>query len=139
MLAAAPPRRMSSESARKDRETRSSRSAMSWSANLPGKTMRWSVAMDPVTAIRMSDSGGPAQRVGPVGALPGEAGQLTAEVAVGGRLGVDGAQQVQVADDRGRTQVEDLVDGLVDRVDFGLLGAEGLHEHTDGLGLADGV
>ena len=52
MLAATPPRRMASSSTRNDSETRSSLSAMSWSVNLPGNVIKWSVAIDPVTAIR---------------------------------------------------------------------------------------
>src|SRR4051794_9583350 len=49
MLAATPPRRMSRWSTRKDSETRCSWSGSSWSANRPGKVIRWSVANDPVT------------------------------------------------------------------------------------------
>ena len=45
-----------------------------------------------------------------VGALPGELGQLATEVPVRGGPAVDRAQQVEVADDRGRAQVEDLAD-----------------------------
>src|SRR3954470_8241914 len=51
MLPATPPRLMTRWSTRKDSETRSIWSARSWSANRPGKWVRWSVAMDPVTAI----------------------------------------------------------------------------------------
>src|SRR5690349_4961636 len=52
ILPATPPRRISSSSTRNDSETRSSLSAMSWSVNLPGNVIRWSVAIDPVTAMR---------------------------------------------------------------------------------------
>src|SRR5271169_1783626 len=52
MLAATPPRRMARSSTRNDSETLSSLSAMSWSVNLPGNVIKWSVAIDPVTAIR---------------------------------------------------------------------------------------
>src|SRR5918992_535721 len=52
MLAAMPPRRISSSSTRKDSETLCSWSGISWSANLPGKVIKWSVAMEPVTAMR---------------------------------------------------------------------------------------
>ena len=52
MFAATPPRRISSPSTRNDRETRSSLSAMRCSVNFPGNVIRWSVATDPVTAIR---------------------------------------------------------------------------------------
>src|SRR5438270_33843 len=49
-----------------------------------------------------------AQLVRPVRALPGE---LPAEVPVRGGVAVDRAEQVEVADDRGRPQVEDVPDG----------------------------
>ena len=49
-----------------------------------------------------------AQDRGLVGALPGEVGVFAAEVAVGRGLLVDGPQQLQVADDGRRTQVEVL-------------------------------
>ena len=52
MFAATPPRRTSRSSTRNDSETLSSLSATSESANRPGKVMRWSVAIDPVTAMR---------------------------------------------------------------------------------------
>ena len=52
MLAATPPRRTSSSSTRNDSESLSSCSTTSESANRPGKVMRWSVAMEPVIAIR---------------------------------------------------------------------------------------
>src|SRR5580704_9129712 len=52
MLAATPPRRIARSSTRNDSETLSSLSAMSWSVNLPGNVIKWSVAIDPVTAIR---------------------------------------------------------------------------------------
>src|SRR2546428_12429912 len=90
-------------------------SASSCSAMRPGKVIRWSVAMEPVTAIRMSGPRRDPQRVHAVRPLPGEAGQFASEVAVGRRPGVDRAQQVEVTDDRGRAEVEDLPDGVFDR------------------------
>src|SRR4051794_10738485 len=51
MLAATPPRRISSSSARNDSEILSSCSTTRESRNRPRNVMRWSVAMDPVTAI----------------------------------------------------------------------------------------
>src|SRR5436305_13298906 len=96
MLAATPPLRTSSWSTRKDSDTWSSWSWTSWSVNRPGKTIRWSVAIEPVTATRMEhhhfregsatlagwrllgatgailQAGCVAQRVHPVGALPGQ-------------------------------------------------------------------
>ena len=52
MFAATPPRRMSRSSTRNDSETLSSLSATSESENRPGKVIRWSVAIEPVTAMR---------------------------------------------------------------------------------------
>src|SRR5215813_302467 len=52
MFAATPPRRISRSSTRNESDTRSSFSAMNWSTNRPGNVIRWSVAIDPVTAIR---------------------------------------------------------------------------------------
>ena len=57
MFAPDPPRRIARSSTRKLSEIRSSWSTTSWSANFPGKCMRWSVAMEPVTA--MGTSGDP--------------------------------------------------------------------------------
>ena len=51
MLAAIPPRTIDRSSTRNDSETLSSWSASSCSANRPGKCIRWSVAIEPVTAI----------------------------------------------------------------------------------------
>jgi hypothetical protein len=55
MLAAIPPRRTTRSSTRKDSEMLCSWSGMSCSAKRPGKCIRWSVAMEPVTAIFMGD------------------------------------------------------------------------------------
>ena len=52
MFAATPPRLICSSSTRKDNATLSSLSATSWSVNLPGNVIRWSVAIDPVMAMR---------------------------------------------------------------------------------------
>src|SRR5205823_12278353 len=71
--------------------------------------------------------------------LPGEFGKLPAEMPVRGGLLVDRAQQVQVPDDRGRTQVEDLTDRLLDPVHRYRLGPEALHEQAHRVGLADRV
>src|SRR4051812_24083356 len=56
MFAATPPRRMSRSSTRNDSETLSSWSGSSWSANRPGKLIRWSVAIDPVTSTRIREN-----------------------------------------------------------------------------------
>ncbi|SKV25718.1 Uncharacterised protein [Mycobacteroides abscessus subsp. abscessus] len=51
MFPATPPRRISRSSTRKLRDTFCRCSTNSCSENLPGKFMRWSVAMDPVTMM----------------------------------------------------------------------------------------
>ena len=51
MLAAHPPRRTSRSSTRNDTDSLSSWSTTRLSANLPGKDIRWSVAMDPATRM----------------------------------------------------------------------------------------
>ena len=58
--------------------------------------------------------GGLAERVGLVDALPREVVVVAAEVAVRGGLRVDRPAQVEVAQDRGRAQVEVLADELLD-------------------------
>src|SRR6266508_4884941 len=55
MFAATPPRRTSSRSTRNDSETWCNASGISWSVNRPGKVIRWSVAIEPVTAIRKAE------------------------------------------------------------------------------------
>ena len=88
----------------------------------------------------LADPGGLAQRVGAVGALPGEVVVVAAEVAVGGGLLVDRPVQVQLACGTmpGRRskcscdQLRDLGVGI-------LLGAEGLDHQRDRVGDADRV
>src|SRR5205085_2158814 len=58
MLAAIPPRRTTRSSTRNDSDTLCSWSGRSCSANRPGKCIRWSVAIEPVTAIFMEASAG---------------------------------------------------------------------------------
>ena len=52
MLAAMPPRRTSRSSTRNDSEILSSWSTTRESVNRPSKVIRWSVAIEPVTAMR---------------------------------------------------------------------------------------
>ena len=52
---------------------------------------------------------------------------------------IDRAQQVEIADDRRRAQVEDFEHGLLDALVGEHPGAESLHEDTDGMRLADRV
>src|SRR4051812_15158314 len=89
--------------------------------------------------VDRSGAGQRPQRVGAVGALPRQVDVGAAEVAVRGGRGVDRAQQVEVADDRGRTQVEDLADRGLDLRGVDLLRAERLDEQADGGRLADRV
>ena len=55
-----------------------------------------------------------AERLHAVALLPRDAQLLAAHVTVGGELTVDRAAQVEVADDGGRAQVKDLLDGLLE-------------------------
>src|SRR5437764_869652 len=73
------------------------------------------------------------------GALPGELLLRAPEMAVGGRALVDRLAQVEVADDRCRTQVEHVLDRCTDlgRVDG--LGAERLDHDRNRPGDADGI
>src|SRR5436190_16286659 len=73
-----------------------------------------------------------------VGDLPGELLVAAAEVTVGGGALVDGPAQVEVADDGGRAEVENLLHALRDLGGVDRLGAERLHHHRDGPGHADG-
>src|SRR5438552_2685408 len=73
------------------------------------------------------------------GALPGELLLGAPEVAVGGRALVDGLAQVEVADDRRRPQVDDLLHGAADLQRVDGLSAEGLHHHRYRPGDADCV
>src|SRR6478735_9417660 len=113
-------------------------SAASDAPDLAGVSVEWPPRRrSPVSAG--SDAGGGLQLVGAVRVLPGELGELATEVAVGRGLGVDRAEQVEVADDRGGAEVEYLEDGGLDLLVRDDAGAEGLDEHADGRGLADGV
>src|SRR3954466_5968859 len=62
--------------------------------------------------------GGGAQRLGAVGALPGELGLATAEAAVRGGLLENGAEQIEVPEDCRWFQGE----GVADRALYALLG-----------------
>ncbi len=79
------------------------------------------------------------QRVDAVSLLPRYAEVLATHVAISGELAVDGAAQIEVADDGCRAQVEDLLDGLFELTVIDLAGAERLNEHAHGMRNADGV
>src|SRR3954454_12532504 len=78
-----------------------------------------------------SGAGGGLEGVDAVGALPGEVGQLAAEVTVGGGLRVDRPEQVEVPDDGGRAEVEHVRDGVLDHQVREYAGPEGLDEEPD--------
>src|SRR3712207_2765907 len=54
MFAPAPPRCCTRSSTRKESETFSILPSTNWSVNLPGKVIRWSVAIEPVTTTGMA-------------------------------------------------------------------------------------
>src|SRR3569832_841141 len=80
-----------------------------------------------------------AQGLGLVGALPGHVDVRAAEVAVGGRLTIDGLQQIEHGDDAARTQVEDFANELDDPRLADFAGAEGIDRDRGRFGDADGV
>ena len=90
-------------------------------------------------SARSSQAGLAAQQLGLVGALPGEVVVAAPEVAVGGRLAVDGPPQVEVADDGRRAQVEVRPDELLDDVQLDLLRALAVDHDGGGMRDADGV
>src|SRR5256884_8588639 len=79
------------------------------------------------------------QREHLVGGFPGELGLFATEVAIGGGLLVDRAQQVEHLDDALRPQIEVLDDQRRERVVGHLPGALGRHHDAGGAGHADGV
>ena len=74
-----------------------------------------------------------------VGLFPGELGLGTAEMAAAGGFAVDRPTQVEVLDDPGRGQREELSDQVGDLGVGDLAGAEGVDVDADRLGNADGV
>src|ERR1700761_6151116 len=105
MFPATPPRLMSRSLTRKETEILSIFSAISVSVNLPANIIRWSVAIDPVTAIRIVE--GPHSAFGacgPAGSVEGiAAGAGAGRVRVVDReaLLLDGVHEV----DRGAHEV----------------------------------
>src|SRR5215471_13328767 len=89
--------------------------------------------------FRDDEAGGFAKGIRLVRLLPRELGLVAAEVAVCGRLRVDRAAQIEVADDRARPQVEVLLDQRVDARDRDVLRAEALDVHREGPRDADRV
>src|ERR1700716_2116792 len=68
-----------------------------------------------------------------VGPFPRKVDVGAAEVAVGRRLLVDRAAQLQLPDDLERAEVEVLLDQMLDGGDRDALGPEGLDEYRDWL------
>src|SRR6516162_9756074 len=93
----------------------------------PGLPRRGKARPAPGHRAQSGPGHGP-ERLHPVGPLPGEVRLLPAEVAEGGGLCVDRPEQLEVPHDRGRAQVEDLQDGILDLPHRDLLGTEALHE-----------
>ena len=60
-------------------------------------------------------------------------------MAVGRQLAIDRLSQVQIPDDGGGPQVKDLLHSLFQLLIPHRTGTEGIHQHADGLGHADGV
>ena len=85
------------------------------------------------------DLGGGAQVGHGVGLFPGELGQLAAEVAVAGGLGVDGTLEVQTLGDEVGAHVEDFTHGLGQHFVGDLAGALGGDQHAHRVGYADAV
>src|SRR5438132_4107670 len=77
--------------------------------------------------------------VQPSGVLPAELLLVAAKVSVGRRPPVNGTAQVEVADDRGRPEVEHIVDCLPDLGRINRLGPEGLDHDRDGTSHTDGI
>src|SRR5712691_12761924 len=75
---------------------------------------------------RSLEAGGGAEGIGAVGPFPGELGLAAAEMAVGGGLLIDGAEEVQVLDDRRRLEAEGLAHGALDALLRHRVGAERL-------------
>src|SRR3990172_7255818 len=84
-----------------------------------------SLALGPLRLLGRQ-AGGLAERLRPVGPLPGGVDVAAAHVAVGGGRAVDRPAQVQVADDRVRAEVEVLLYQVQHAAVVKLVGAERL-------------
>src|SRR5919199_2930061 len=128
MFAAAPPRRTCRSSTRNDSETLCSCSTTRLSANRPWNTMRWSVAMDPVTAMR---TGRHPTRVAP---------RAAARVRTVDRPPRSSVEAVAAGAAAGRVRVVDrealLLDG-VGEVDRGAVEVGSAHPVDDDLDAAE--
>src|ERR1044071_4081873 len=84
---------------------------------------------------------GALERAGLVGPFPGDAVEVVhlAEVTVVGGFSVDGPEQVELPDDVGGLETEDLADRLFDHFVGDLAGAEGIDADGHGVGMTDGI
>src|SRR5579883_1407300 len=80
-----------------------------------------------------------AQRGGLVGRLPGKVGILAAEVTVRSGLAIDGPAKVQGFDDALRSELEVLANQSFDLASIDVFRAEGVDQHADWIGHADGI
>src|SRR4051794_40245106 len=109
MFAPAPPRCWTRSSTRKDSETFAIFPSTNWSVNRPGKVIRWSVAIEPVTTTDIEDSLAGGRR-------PGQAPRQRTGQTVGS-VGERPAQlQPELA---GRDHAEQAADGRAERDDDG--------------------
>ena len=74
-----------------------------------------------------------------VGGFPGEFRLIAAKMAVGGRLLVNRAEQIEHVDDALRTQVEVLLDQRSQGLVADLARTEGVDHHGGRFGHADGI
>src|SRR6201996_73667 len=124
MFPATPPRLICRSPTRKDTEILSSFSAISVSVNLPPNIIRWSVAIDPVTAIRIVEG------------LYSAIGALRPAVSVEGVAAGAGAGRVRVVDREAL-----LLDGVheVDRGPHEVRRGHLIGHHADAAELLDDV
>src|SRR6266568_8463020 len=104
-----------------------------------GRARRHGSRALPDDHAHLGGASGVAQRVLLVGPLPAELLLGAAEVTVGGRLLVDGAEQVEVLDDPARGEDEHLPHGGRDLLVRHLARAERVDHDRDRLGDPDGV
>src|SRR5258706_3972091 len=117
--------------------------ASSWSARCepmkPAPPVMRIVSGVGLGELGVPEPGRRAERVGLVRPLPGEVAVVAAEVAVRRGLHVDRAAQIEIAQDRGRAQVEMLADERLDLRHRDLLRAERLDENRHRMRDADRV
>ena len=75
----------------------------------------------------------------PVNFFPGQIQILPAEVAVSGGLLVDGPAQIKALDNGRGSEIDIILDGLIDDLLRYPVGAEGVDQHRNRLGHPDGI